>query len=692
MATLRPCAVHRSRYRTLPGGGRNGLPLRISLSPGQPPSFALRATAGTNGALATSPPPFPDARRAEPNGGDVSRSVASVTTTPAPTLEQTQPSPLWLRTWAPVLPTAQLDPSVPTPVVLLGQPLVVWRHSVRGWVVMRDVCPHRLAPLSEGRLEAGGTRLACSYHGWEFSEEGRCTKVPQLASNPRASATACASKRSCVTSFPTLELDGMLFAWLDASEEGLQAAQTAPKPELLEAGVTLIVDWVVNEMPVDYQFWMEQGQDPSHANYLHHGVAFFRLENSVPMLGKPVGAPDLLQGYRWEHGAYEKKQGDMRAVRDFRPPFNSSVVYPLPDGTATHFSMWVVPVRPGVCRTHSLIGTSKEPSKQQKQQQPAGAAANGAAANGAAANGTAANGTAANGTAANGTAANGAAANGTAANGTAANGAAANGTAANGTAANGAAANGAAANGAAANGAAANGGAAAAPLPAESKSAGGASQAATEAGGKGSGGPIAWLFGLLRRLPHWMLISQLVVDQDLMMMARQETHMRRTGQSGRDYNLNSMSDAGVAATHAWLRLADYPNSLWGGKPVVQSGPTYSGWPAQELSLEQILSRQERHVRHCTVCQRGLRQVTALCTALTVAAGLAAAAAVVLAVMAAVIPDAVNSVGGWRAVVGAVVVAAALALAAVKGWWYREEKFISGAAQWRRRGGFTLKGK
>ena len=35
----------------------------------------------------------------------------------------------------------------------------------QGWVVMSDVCPHRLAPLSEGRLEAGGTRLACAYHG-----------------------------------------------------------------------------------------------------------------------------------------------------------------------------------------------------------------------------------------------------------------------------------------------------------------------------------------------------------------------------------------------------------------------------------------------------------------------------------------------------------------------------------------------
>ena len=99
---------------------------------------------------------------------------------------------------------------------------------------MRDMCPHRLAPLSEvgagvgggagtggrtgaegladehagvacvcvcrlrwtcpnaanlvaflgrpaqGRVEEGGTRLACAYHGWEFDGDGRCTRVPQV--------------------------------------------------------------------------------------------------------------------------------------------------------------------------------------------------------------------------------------------------------------------------------------------------------------------------------------------------------------------------------------------------------------------------------------------------------------------------------------------------------------------------------
>ena len=38
--------------------------------------------------------------------------------------------------------------------------------------------PHRLAPLSEGRVEPDGT-LLCSYHAWRFSGDGSCAGIPQ---------------------------------------------------------------------------------------------------------------------------------------------------------------------------------------------------------------------------------------------------------------------------------------------------------------------------------------------------------------------------------------------------------------------------------------------------------------------------------------------------------------------------------
>ena len=58
------------------------------------------------------------------------------------------------------------------------------------------------AALAEGRIEPSDGTLMCSYHGWRFNGEGRCTAVPQSL-DARASAAACANPRSCAVTHPT---------------------------------------------------------------------------------------------------------------------------------------------------------------------------------------------------------------------------------------------------------------------------------------------------------------------------------------------------------------------------------------------------------------------------------------------------------------------------------------------------------
>ena len=43
-----------------------------------------------------------------------------------------------------------------------------------------DACPHRLAPLSEGRVDRDTNTLECAYHGWAFEPQGTCKRIPQL--------------------------------------------------------------------------------------------------------------------------------------------------------------------------------------------------------------------------------------------------------------------------------------------------------------------------------------------------------------------------------------------------------------------------------------------------------------------------------------------------------------------------------
>ncbi len=62
-------------------------------------------------------------------------------------------------------------------VRLLGEPWVIARLDDK-IVALADRCPHRLAPLSAGRVD--GPELVCGYHGWRFVASGECTAVPAL--------------------------------------------------------------------------------------------------------------------------------------------------------------------------------------------------------------------------------------------------------------------------------------------------------------------------------------------------------------------------------------------------------------------------------------------------------------------------------------------------------------------------------
>lgn len=66
----------------------------------------------------------------------------------------------------------------PRRVDVLGRPVVLWR-SAQGIVAHADRCPHREAPLSQGRIDKGF--LVCPYHGWTFTSDGMCVRIPSQA-------------------------------------------------------------------------------------------------------------------------------------------------------------------------------------------------------------------------------------------------------------------------------------------------------------------------------------------------------------------------------------------------------------------------------------------------------------------------------------------------------------------------------
>ncbi|KAF6155197.1 hypothetical protein GIB67_019723 [Kingdonia uniflora] len=85
----------------------------------------------------------------------------------------------WFAHWYPVAPVSDLDKKVPHGKRVMGIDIVVWwDRNIGEWQVFEDKCPHRLAPLSEGRIDQWG-RLQCVYHGWCFNGAGDCKFIPQ---------------------------------------------------------------------------------------------------------------------------------------------------------------------------------------------------------------------------------------------------------------------------------------------------------------------------------------------------------------------------------------------------------------------------------------------------------------------------------------------------------------------------------
>jgi len=83
--------------------------------------------------------------------------------------------PVLIDDWHVVAYAPDLPEGRPVATRLLGEDLVLWRvgQRVHAW---RDLCVHRGARLSLGTVD--GDLLSCRYHGWTYSEDGRCVRFP----------------------------------------------------------------------------------------------------------------------------------------------------------------------------------------------------------------------------------------------------------------------------------------------------------------------------------------------------------------------------------------------------------------------------------------------------------------------------------------------------------------------------------
>ena len=150
---------------------------------------------------------------------------------------------------------------------LLGEPVLVGRDRTGAAFALRDICPHRAAPLSAGTQvdgPDGAPAVACPYHGWTFrTGDGACSAVPSLAAGQEMDV-----ERIRVRRYPVRESQGLVWIWMAADARA--PSEPDHEPPVFEGavgGAPKLVERMDFDSHVDHA--VVGLMDPAHGPYVH---------------------------------------------------------------------------------------------------------------------------------------------------------------------------------------------------------------------------------------------------------------------------------------------------------------------------------------------------------------------------------------------------------------------------------------
>jgi nitrite reductase/ring-hydroxylating ferredoxin subunit len=143
--------------------------------------------------------------------------------------------------------------------MLLGEPVLLGRMRDGAAFAMRDICPHRAAPLSAGNILSENT-VECPYHGWRFRHDGVCSAIPSLVEGQGLNP-----EKIRVRSYPVQEQDGLIWVYV-ADKPGTPPKSEPPRVPMENAKPR----WTETQaFPCDVDHAVIGLMDPAHGPYVH---------------------------------------------------------------------------------------------------------------------------------------------------------------------------------------------------------------------------------------------------------------------------------------------------------------------------------------------------------------------------------------------------------------------------------------
>jgi phenylpropionate dioxygenase-like ring-hydroxylating dioxygenase large terminal subunit len=258
-----------------------------------------------------------------------------------------KPQDPWHHAWRVVGLSREIG-ARPRAVTLDGHGHVLWRDRSGTVAMLEDRCPHRGAPLSQGRVCDGA--IACPYHGWQFDAAGRCTAMPALA-HPAGDVR--------VPAMEVCEAGGFVLA-----RAAGQAPSTIglPMPPLSGGHVRLLRQDVVSTI-ADVA---ENALDTTHTSIVHAG--YLRAADRMARV-----QPDVRTGPDWIEAHYPPQAapsgflgviagGQRYGICDrFRAPGIAEIEYSHNGRVVFAVAFHFTPSVPGTVAIHAAIHAPGHP-------------------------------------------------------------------------------------------------------------------------------------------------------------------------------------------------------------------------------------------------------------------------------------------------------------------------------------------
>lgn len=168
--------------------------------------------------------------------------------------------------------------------VLLGEAIVMYRKEDGTPVALRDRCPHRFLPLSQGKRS--GDTITCLYHALQFNADGQCIH------NPHGKGDIPVN--SDVPTYPLIERYGFIWIWMgdDAPDES-----KLPDYSRLD-GKPSALGYTYMPIKAHYELVIDNVMDLSHIDHVH-GPLIYTHGKLTPQIPPVVKGESTIKA-RWE--------------------------------------------------------------------------------------------------------------------------------------------------------------------------------------------------------------------------------------------------------------------------------------------------------------------------------------------------------------------------------------------------------